>query len=59
VPQAQAPFTQESAATGSQGMHAAPAAPHAVAEVGVQVLPLQQPVVHVWEQPEHTPLEQV
>jgi hypothetical protein len=58
-PQAQAPFTQASAPTGSQGTHAAPAAPHAVTEVGVQVLPLQQPVVQVCEQPEHTPFEQV
>ena len=59
LPQRQAPLVHR-LERASQAVHAAPLVPHWAVLVAVtQVVPLQQPVVHVVEQPAHEPLTQV
>jgi hypothetical protein len=58
LPQAQTPWTQESARFGSQLVQAPPPVPQAKAEGCVQMLPAQHPEVQVSAQPEQTPFRQ-
>jgi hypothetical protein len=59
APQAHAPLVHESERTRSHCTHVDPPIPQPPTEGTVHALPLQQPVVHVWAQPEHTPASQV
>jgi hypothetical protein len=53
LPQLQVPFEQPSAAIGSHEVHAFPLLPQVATDGVSHVLPLQQPVVQVCEQPWH------
>jgi hypothetical protein len=53
------PPAHVSVVNGSHEVHVAPPVPHVVVEGTLQVLPVQQPVVHVCAHPEQTPLVQV
>jgi hypothetical protein len=48
-----------SAFVASQATHASPPTPHAVGDRALHVGPEQQPVAHIWVQPEHAPAVQV
>ena len=55
-PQVHAPPVQESLVAGSHAMQAAPPVPHVAVEGGLQVLPVQHPLVHDEVQLVHAPL---
>lgn len=59
VPQAQPPFTQALAVTGSQATHAPPFLPQVDGLAGLQVMPEQQPPGQLAAQPLQTPAVQV
>ncbi len=59
LPHLHAPLVQLSVSVGSHARHAPPEAPHADSEGAVQVVPEQQPLAHVSEQPVQLPATQL